>query len=149
MRTHPWHPAMVHFPVACWVLATGADAVALLPFSASIGGMDAASLAVLLTWTGLAAAVPAAAAGIVDYARLPADVQRAAESTGHVMAMSCAVLLFLTAALLRRGTSGAPVHVVALECLGTLALVVGGRYAAVVVFERIPEAARSPAGRRE
>ena len=40
MRGRPWHPALVHFPIACWVLATLIDVgghIVALP-SGQVGG---------------------------------------------------------------------------------------------------------------
>lgn len=65
---HPLHPALVHFPVACWTLATLADATALVwepgwrwPF------------AFALTALGCGFGLIAAAAGLYELLRLPSN----------------------------------------------------------------------------
>jgi uncharacterized membrane protein len=141
---HPWHPAFVHFPIACWVLATLVDIggwfVALPP----IPGIEWAGVSHLLLWGGVVLALPAIVAGVVDYIRLPEDVQASAELSRHVAAMATAWLLFLAAAIWRVRSASfemAPsLGVVLLELAGSACLLAGGRFAAAVVFERLPTA---------
>ncbi len=63
---HPVHPALVHFPVACWSLATLADATGLLHPDARLPQFAAALLAI-----GCAAGLLAAIAGFVELLGLP------------------------------------------------------------------------------
>ena len=63
--SHPLHPALVHFPVACWSLATLADGVALLWQPTHLQ-----PLAALLLVTGCAMGLLAAIAGFVEFLKL-------------------------------------------------------------------------------
>src|SRR5690606_20795697 len=102
-RSPPWHPAVVHFPLACWVLATLFDVAALggLSLAPEWNLPDPAAAAVLLLWAGLAASVPAVALGLVDYASLPAAARDSTEMLHHVAWMAAALMLFLVSTLLR------------------------------------------------
>ncbi|MGE5167611.1 MAG: DUF2231 domain-containing protein, partial [Deltaproteobacteria bacterium] len=64
---HPLHPALVHFPVACWSVATAAD-LASLHF-----GEPAWRLAGALLVIGLVMAVPALLAGLYELTRVAQD----------------------------------------------------------------------------
>lgn len=144
MSARRWHPAVVHFPLACWVLATLLDIGHLLALDARVGVLDWSDVANLLLWIGLAFAALAVALGIVDFATLPRSVQDSAELMRHVGWMAAALLLFLGAAVIRVRAGGfaAPHswYVVGLEAAGTTSLVAGGHYASIVVFERLPAA---------
>ncbi|HEX5420445.1 MAG TPA: DUF2231 domain-containing protein [Gammaproteobacteria bacterium] len=141
MKRLPWHPAIVHFPLACWVLATLLDLAHLFALDARIGQLDASAAAALLLWFGLAAALAAVAAGLADYLAQPRAVQDAPELTWHITWMSIALLLFFGAALwrLRLPVFAAPLawYVTGLEICGSLCLVIGGHYAAIVVYRRM------------
>lgn len=63
---HPVHPALVHFPIACWSLASVADGVALVWQPASLHLLSAMLLAV-----GCALGTLAAAAGFVELLKVP------------------------------------------------------------------------------
>ena len=63
---HPVHPALVHFPIACWSLASGADGVALLVWPAQLQ-----LLAAVLIAMGCVLGLLAAAAGFVELLKLP------------------------------------------------------------------------------
>jgi len=148
MNGHPWHPVIVHFPLACWVLATLVDVASRLFSMPLLPGIEWAAVAHLLLWTGIVMAVPAMIAGLVDYARLPPKVQESSELSWHITAMGTAWALFLGAAIWR--VRAAPFDGVAswgvifLELAGSACLVVGGRLASVIVFDRLPSA-RTPA----
>lgn len=143
-RSPPWHPAFVHLPLACWVLATLFDVGALAglaPLAAAWDLPEPGAVASLLLWLGLASSVPAVGIGLVDYSRLPAAARDSAEMLRHVAWMGGAASLFLIAALLRVAENTLPeAFVTAVEVVGTVCLVAGGHSAAVVVFERLPEA---------
>src|SRR3546814_15511619 len=61
---HPLHPALVHFPVACWSLATIADVASLWL------GQPAWWLAGVLLVIGPIAALAAMGAGLFEFARI-------------------------------------------------------------------------------
>lgn len=147
MTAHPWHPVFVHFPLACWVLATAIDLAGQLFLIPQIPGTEWASLSHLLLWGGVALGAPAMIAGLMDYARLPCEVQESAELSWHIVTMATAWVLFLAAAVWRVRAApfaSAPSWgMTLLELVGTAGLVVGGRFAAVVVFERMPASRNS------
>lgn len=77
----PFHPALVHFPVGAWGAASVMD-VARRPQAAR-------SLTVL----GVAAAIPAAATGLSDWADLPEGTKRI--GLVHAAANSAGLVLYL------------------------------------------------------
>lgn len=119
---HPLHPALVHFPVACWSLAVAADFGAL-HFGAAAWGWSGGLLVVGCV-TGLAAM----AAGLLELSRIPeGPVLR--ETYWHMGAMMTAGTLFATRLLLRwdQGQLLAPDTLsLLLDAAGIVALVVGG-----------------------
>ena len=64
---HPLHPALVHFPVACWSLATLADVAGLWWTRWPLWQLAFALLAI-----GCASGLLAAAAGVYELLKLPA-----------------------------------------------------------------------------
>ena len=141
MRGRPWHPALVHFPVACWILATLVDVVAKFRAIPPIDNLQWASMSQLLLWAGVLLAVPTAAAGLRDYLRLPDELQASRELFRHIILMGSAALLFLVAALWRARSgafdSAPTAAMVMLELAGCACLIAGGHYAGVIVFERM------------
>lgn len=120
---HPLHPALVHFPVACWSLGTLAD-LASLHF-----GADAARLGWVLLLAGTGIALPAAAAGLYEFARIPADSPAMRTAWTHMGAMLAAFALYATSLLLRVGHLDAPqvgTGSLALDVAGFIALAIGG-----------------------
>lgn len=63
---HPVHPALVHFPIACWSLVSVMDGIALVWQPESLQLLSAMLLA-----TGCASGLVAAAAGLIDLLKLP------------------------------------------------------------------------------
>lgn len=64
---HPLHPALVHFPIACWSLATAADVVAWL---GAPWPLETFAAALLVLGCGLG--VLAVGAGFLELLKLPA-----------------------------------------------------------------------------
>ncbi|MGB3740511.1 MAG: DUF2231 domain-containing protein [Castellaniella sp.] len=62
---HPLHPALVHFPIACWSLATLAD------FSSLWLGESAWRWSAGLLMVGCAVALLAMVAGVLELSRVP------------------------------------------------------------------------------
>lgn len=136
---HPWHPAFVHFPIACWVLTTFFDLAALLGLvPLAISDMNWTAVSLILAWTGVLLALPTMLTGFIDYVRLPDLVQERREFTSHMTWMSLAFTLFLAAALWR--TLFAPLraavtwYIVCIEIMGVICLVAGGYVASIIVF---------------
>ncbi len=127
---HPAHPMLVHFPVACWSLGTACDLIAVTGFERV--WVEAA----LLLGVGLVTALPAALAGLIDFAALPEKSVRA--GTLHMMLMATAWLLYLAAMLSRSkgwALAGAVEWVpVCLSVLGFLVMAVGGYYGGELVY---------------
>ncbi len=120
---HPLHPALVHFPVACWSLATFAD-IASLHFGERVWWMGG-----MLLLAGTALALPAMLAGLYEMTRIPAGSPAMQAVYLHMGAMLGAFTLFLTSLLLRAqqfqlhqpGNAS-----LAFDIAGFLALSVGG-----------------------
>jgi uncharacterized membrane protein len=91
---HPLHPALVHFPVACWSLGTLADATSVLHPDASL-----AQYAAVLLGIGCAAGLLAAVAGLVELLGLPAAHPAGRDASWHMA-------LALTAWCLYAGSLG-------------------------------------------
>jgi uncharacterized membrane protein len=85
---HPLHPALVHFPIACWSLAFAADAASLL------WGEPAWRLAGLFMAIGTALALPAMATGLIDFLKLPAGHSGASDVERHMYCVLGAWLAF-------------------------------------------------------
>lgn len=97
---HPLHPALVHFPVACWSLATAAD-LASIRF-----GQPAWWLAGVLMAIGLVCAVPAMVAGFMELIRLPDDSPAITDVNRHMYMVMAAFSLYAVSLLLRlQGTT--------------------------------------------
>jgi uncharacterized membrane protein len=87
MSRHPLHPALVHFPIACWSLAMATD-VAGLWLGEVAWQWSGGLLAV-----GCGMALVAMLAGLVELARVPeGPAMRVAY--WHMGAMLCAGMLF-------------------------------------------------------
>jgi len=146
MRNHPWHPLLVHFPIAFWTGAVMLDSAALLHLipdsaAAAFPGVELAALSDVLLWLGVAFGALAMVVGFVDFLRLPQALQKRAALNWHVISMACAWGLFLWAALLRPRSAPAPQASFAatlVELAGLACLVAGGLLAAAVVFEGWP-----------
>jgi len=119
---HPLHPAIVHFPVACWSLAVAADATGLW-FGETAWRWSAGLLGV-----GCAMALPAMLAGLMELRRVPEGVAMR-DAYAHMSAMLLAFVLFAARLLLRLEHSRPlPPDALALllDAAGTVALLVGG-----------------------
>ncbi|HEU4617719.1 MAG TPA: DUF2231 domain-containing protein [Gammaproteobacteria bacterium] len=143
---HPLHPAIVHFPIACWVLAALLDlgicmAAALLGGPLRIPGVEPAAASLALLYVGDAFALAAIAAGLFDYASLPARVQDSPTLLRHMAWMGAATTLFVGVSIWRSrsplSSAAALWLAAALELAGALCLVIGGYLASIVVFREL------------
>ena len=150
MRAHPWHPLLVHFPIACWTLATLIDSATLvgaLPQSVAraVPGVAPEAMSFALLWLGVLLGAAAMVLGLFDLLRLPPELQRSGALNWHVLAMLCAWGLFLGAALLRPTPAPpfppAPLAATLTEVAGFVCLVIGGVLASAVVFRGWPQRA--------
>lgn len=137
------HPPFLHFPIAFWISGTALDLFQSAT-GLSVPGGEGFWLAHLLLWSGVAAALPTIAAGLVDYARLPRSIQDSPSLKLHVLAMSTAFMLFLAAAVWRAKAAGfadgPTAAMLLLELLGAAALFAGGHAGGRVVFDELPRA---------
>ncbi|HTI96177.1 MAG TPA: DUF2231 domain-containing protein [Rudaea sp.] len=129
---HPLHPALVHFPVACWSLASAAD-LASLHF-----GEPAWRFAGVLLIVGLVMAIPALLAGLYELTRVAQDSPAWHTIYLHMGAMSAALMLYAVSlfARLDRTTLLAP-GAVAIACgvAGFLCLAAGGWLGGKLVYQ--------------
>ena len=91
---HPLHPALVHFPIACWTLASSAD------FASLAFGRTAWQWSAGLLLVGCAIAVVAMLAGMLELVRVP-EGPALRDTWLHMGAMLIAFTLFLARLLLR------------------------------------------------
>lgn len=127
---HPLHPMLVHFPIAFWTAGSACDGLALL------GVRGAWPLAWIAIAIGVAAALPAAVAGLLDIASL--DDKAARVASLHVLLMVSALTAYF-GALLTRSHGWGPVPEpgmvpVLLSGLGFLLLAGGGHLGASLVY---------------
>lgn len=94
--SHPVHPAVVHFPVACWSLATAADAVGLFWAPPWLW-----QLAFALTVLGCAFGLVAALAGFWELLKLPAEHPAGSTAHAHMGLALTSWCLYAGSALLR------------------------------------------------
>lgn len=93
---HPLHPALVHFPVACWSLATLADVAGLWWTRWPLWQLSAAMLAV-----GCAVGLLAAAAGLLELLKLSPEHPAAADANRHMLLALTAWCLYAGSLFLR------------------------------------------------
>jgi uncharacterized membrane protein len=128
---HPLHPALVHFPIACWSLATLADLAGL------VWGEPAWRFSGVLMLTGIGCAIPAMLAGLLELAKLAADSPATRDVNRH-MILAMAALAFYTASVFARlqgvhlSSPGLPA--LALSVLGFLALGAAGWLGGKLVY---------------
>ena len=128
---HPLHPALVHFPVACWSLATAAD-LASVRF-----GTPAWHLAGLMLAIGLVMSIPALLAGMYELTRVVEESPAWRTIYVHMGAMSAALLLYAVSlfARLDHTTLLEPGSLaVACSVCGFIALALGGWFGGKLVY---------------
>ncbi|HLQ84785.1 MAG TPA: DUF2231 domain-containing protein [Salinisphaeraceae bacterium] len=84
----PLHPALVHFPIACWTIAVIVD------FVSPHFGAPAWQLAALMLAIGCGMALLAMCAGLLELTRVP-DGAPLRDLLWHMSIMSLALVLFL------------------------------------------------------
>lgn len=127
---HPLHPALVHFPVACWSLAVAADVAG--PWL----GKAAWSWSAGLLAVGCAMAVAAMLAGLFEFARVPEGAAMR-DAFLHMGVMMLALVLFGTRLLLRLDHwQPLPPDTLSLllDAGGFMALAVGGWFGGRLVY---------------
>lgn len=130
---HPLHPALVHFPVACWTLGTLADVVGSFWTAWPIW-----QLAFVLLSIGCAMGLLAAAAGFHELARLPEEHPALEVGRRHMMLALSAWVAYASALFLRMdGTTPTPPGAIALiaSIIGFLLLAATGHMGARLVYD--------------
>jgi uncharacterized membrane protein len=87
---HPVHPLLVHFPVALWTVAVGADLAGRI-----YGWPEAWLMSFVSQAVGIVIALLAMIAGFLDFAAIPRDEPAQGVAVTHLLAMSTAWLLFI------------------------------------------------------
>ena len=129
---HPVHPALVHFPVACWSLATMGDVASLI-----FGDPRIWFVSNVLLVFGLVAALAAMTAGLFELRKIDENSAAMRVVTWHMsLAMSAWALYALSlymrfngAALIQPGGVA-----VALSVLGFLLLAAAGWLGGTLVY---------------
>lgn len=131
---HPVHPMLVHFPMALCPVSVLWDLIGCLqPGEALWWRLSFVTLA-----AGLAAAVPAAVTGFVDFASLDGEEPASPVAVRHLVAMGSGVSLFLASLLTRQGW--APPEetrlwiALSLSVAGAAAFAAGGRFGGDLVY---------------
>ena len=93
---HPLHPALVHFPVACWSLATLADIAGLWWTRWPLWQFGLAMLGI-----GCLAGLAAAAAGLLELLKLPPEHPAAGDANRHMGMALAAWTLYAGSLVLR------------------------------------------------
>ncbi|RZA20060.1 MAG: DUF2231 domain-containing protein [Lysobacteraceae bacterium] len=128
---HPLHPALVHFPVACWSLATLGD-VASLHFGDPAWRFAGASMAI-----GTVAALAAMLAGLLEFARIGDDSPALNDARRHMLLAMAAWCCYATSLVLRLdGTALAPAGALplGLSMLGFVLLAAAGWHGGKLVY---------------
>ena len=136
---HPFHPALVHFPVACWVLSHPADLAALTDMAFLVFGLDWWAVASLLVWTGVITALPAMAVGIYDFMQLPDADGLMQSSYKHIGFVSSAWMAYLASGYIRLDDNLALAPAGMLPAIvsgfGVICLCIGGWYGGKMVYK--------------
>jgi len=93
--SHPLHPALVHFPIAGWSLATAAD-VASLWLGELAWRFAAVSMAI-----GCVVALATMAAGLWEFAKMPERSPALPTANRHMLFALAAFCAYATSLLLR------------------------------------------------
>lgn len=128
---HPLHPALVHFPIACWSLATAADVASLW------WGKPAWMLAGVLLALGTMIALAAMATGFIELLKVGAEHPATRDLNRHMLLMLTAWCLYATSLFLRlQGSTLNPPDSVdlSLSVVGFVVLGVGGWFGGKLVY---------------
>ena len=129
--SHPLHPAVVHFPIACWSLATAADVASLW------WGKPAWMLAGVLLALGTLIALAAMATGFIELMKVGAEHPATRDLNRHLLLMLSAWCLYATSLSLRlQGTTLTQPDTVdlVLSVVGFVVLVIGGWFGGKLVY---------------
>ena len=131
---HPLHPALVHFPIACWTAVPVLDLLYLMLHAPLWWRCSYWVLAI-----GNVMALAAMAAGLFDLLRLPRDHPGQRPAQRHMLLMASAWTLFLFDLLLRSPQQLPSVTMgwaaLALSVVGFAVLLVGAWTGAELVYK--------------
>lgn len=138
---HPLHPALVHFPVAFWIVAVGADLAGFASGQSGLWRLGAACL-----WIGAVTGIGAILAGFLEFARLPKRHPAQHTATRHMMWALAAWSLFVSSLLLRGGAAAEPpsLWALAVSLCGLASLLVAGWLGGRLVYSHGVGAAIPP-----
>lgn len=128
---HPLHPAIVHFPIALWTVAVGADLAGWLAGQPKWWFLSEVCLAL-----GCIAGLLAMVAGALDYAVLPARHPAQDAAVRHMLWMGTAWSLFVIS-LAARGSLGSdppPRWAMAVAMAGFAVMTFGGWIGGQLVY---------------
>jgi uncharacterized membrane protein len=128
---HPLHPALVHFPIACWSLATAAD------LASPVWGEPAWRLAGVLLVAGIGFSIPAMLAGFLELAKVADDNPAIKDVNRHMIMVMSALTCYVVSLFLRlHGTELIEPGLLAigLSVLGFLCLGVAGWLGGKLVY---------------
>jgi uncharacterized membrane protein len=130
---HPVHPALVHFPVGLWVTSTFWDSM-----GAATGNILWSQLGFWSVVMGLVLAIPAAVAGLMDFAALPRGHPAATTAVWHMLTMFSAASVYLLEVGIRidpTPLSGMRLAaVLILSWLGLILVAAGGWFGGQMVY---------------
>ncbi|MGH8061576.1 MAG: DUF2231 domain-containing protein [Pseudoxanthomonas sp.] len=129
--SHPLHPALVHFPIACWSLATAADVASLW------WGKPVWMLAGVLLALGTLIALAAMATGFMELLKVGAEHPATRDLNRHMLLMLTASCLYATSLFLRlKGTTLTQPDIVelGLSMIGFVVLGIGGWFGGKLVY---------------
>lgn len=132
MKKHPLHPALVHFPIAFWVLAVVVD------FGNVYWNHEQSwQLATLLFAIGCASALLAMSAGMIDMAKVPegAALNDLYKHMGFILvAFSCFTVRLIIGQEHYQAIEPTMLAYL-LDTIGVLSLIVGGWWGAQLVYD--------------
>lgn len=135
---HPFHPALVHFPIACWGLSHPTDLAALAGIEILVFGLNWWALSGLLVWAGVVTALPAMIIGIYDFMRLPDEDRLMQAFYKHAGFVGTAWVLYLVSGYTRLADYPVLTPPVLLPALisgaGLICLCIGGWYGGQMVY---------------
>lgn len=139
---HPLHPALVHFPVACWSLATLADIAGHWWTRWPLWQFSLALLAI-----GCSAGLAAAGAGVIELLKLPPGHPATGDANRHMLLALGAWSLYAASLFLRLGTppASAPGAIaLATSIAGFIALAAAGWLGGKLVYAHGVGRAQAP-----
>jgi uncharacterized membrane protein len=130
---HPLHPVLAHFPIGLWLAAVLWDLLGWWQASDPLWWQ----LSYWCLALGLAAALPTAVTGVLEFFAIPPGEPAIDAATAHMMAMVGATAIFGASWVLRAktGAAGTPTAwALSLAFVGAAVLVVGGWLGGTLVY---------------